>query len=304
MKKNELVIDIPELKGIEKSKAEKIRKTFEPMTKMLVEFEGAYEDVIKEAKKEITPDLMAQAKRLRLDISKVRIDAEKARKAQKEEYLRAGKAIDGVNNILKWAVTEKEDNLREIEEHFLRAEKARMDALQAERVEQLSPYVEDAAERTLWDMEDDVWDAYLTAKKSAYQDKVDAEKKVEEERKKKEEEERIENERIRKENEKLAKQNVKKEAKAKEEREKRIEAERKLKQKEKEEQRLKEEEEQRIEDELKKGDADKVQDLIADLEALKTKYTFKSKKNKKMGEDVAELLDKTINYINKFTGLI
>ncbi len=53
----------------------------------------------------------------------------------------------------------------------------------------------------------------------------------------------------------------------------------------------------RLEAEANKGDADKVKDLLADLEGLKTKYTFKSKKNQKMYSDVSNLLDKIIKYV-------
>jgi len=54
-----------------------------------------------------------------------------------------------------------------------------------------------------------------------------------------------------------------------------------------------------LEAELNKGDAAKVKDLIADLESLKTKYSFKSAKNKKMYSDVNLLIDKVINHIHK-----
>lgn len=49
--------------------------------------------------------------------------------------------------------------------------------------------------------------------------------------------------------------------------------------------------------ELTKGDAAKVADLINELNVLKTKYTFKSKKHKLIYLSVGELLDKTIIYI-------
>jgi hypothetical protein len=51
--------------------------------------------------------------------------------------------------------------------------------------------------------------------------------------------------------------------------------------------------------ELNKGDADKVKDLINDLKDLKTKYTFKSKTNKKMLENVCLLIDKVLTFITK-----
>ena len=174
--------DSPELSSIEASKADKIRSTFEPMAAMLTEFESAYSEIIAESEKEITKELTGKAKRLRLDIGKVRIETEKLRKSEKEEYLRAGKAIDGVSNILKWAVTDKESRLKEIEDHFAIMERKRLEALQAERVEALSSYIEDAHERDLSGMEEDVWNAYLAAKKKEYEDRIEAERKAEEER--------------------------------------------------------------------------------------------------------------------------
>lgn len=202
--KNEIVkLDIPELQGIEPSKAAAIRATFEPMAEMLNQFEEAYNDVVIQARKEITSEVTAKAKRLRLDIAKVRIETEKVRKEEKEEYLRAGKAIDGVSNILKWAVSDKENKLKEIEDHFEIQEQKRLEVLQAERVDQLSKYVEDAHERLLSGMDNDVWDAYLSTRKREYEDRIAAEKKAEADRIAKEKEEAAERERIRLENKKL-----------------------------------------------------------------------------------------------------
>jgi len=52
-----------------------------------------------------------------------------------------------------------------------------------------------------------------------------------------------------------------------------------------------------IEAEANKGDSAKVQDLIHDLIVIKSKYTFKSKKNQTMYIDVKNLIDKVINHI-------
>jgi len=128
--------DAPELKAIEKSKADMISAVFVPMVERLKVFESSFNSIIEESKKGINENLVVKSKRLRIDISRVRIETEKARKEQKEEYLRAGKAIDGVANILKWAVTEKEEALEKIEKHFETLEKERIEKLQLEREEQ------------------------------------------------------------------------------------------------------------------------------------------------------------------------
>ena len=239
---NELVkFDTPELELIEKSKAEQIKHTFEPMIKMLSNFEDAYDEVIAEAKEDITMEVTQKAKRVRLDIGKVRIETEKLRKAQKEEYLRAGKAIDGVSNILKWAVVDKENKLKEIENHFEELERKRIEDLQNTRAKLLSNYIEDANERNLAGMDDDVWVAYLSAKKKEYEDRIKAEKEAEAERILKEKKEAEEKERIKKENERLKREAEERERLAKIEEEKRVKAEAERKAKEEAERKEREE---------------------------------------------------------------
>lgn len=177
-------LDTPELGTLPPSKAEQIRATFVPMADMLDEFEGDFRAIMEEAQDEedVTPELSARARRLRLDIAKVRIAAEKARKAIKEEYLLASRAIDGTSNILKWAISQKEEALEAIEKIEERREAERLEWLQQERVALLAPYVEDADERDLSGMDEDVWGAYLGTKKQAHEDRIAAEKKAEAER--------------------------------------------------------------------------------------------------------------------------
>lgn len=114
--------------------------------------------------------------------------------------------------------------------------------------------------------------------------------------------EREENER------KLAEQKAQAEAKAKREREEqekklaeeraeRERVERELKEKQEAEERAKREERERAEAELSKGDEAKFQDFLNELESLKKKYSFKSKKYKDAYAGGVELLNRTINYL-------
>jgi hypothetical protein len=228
------LIEAPELKQVEQSKAELIRATFVPMAEMLETFEKSFAGIVAESKNEITSELTARAKRLRLDIAKVRTSTEKVRKEQKEQYLRAGKAIDGVSNILQWAVSEKENKLKEIENHFYNIEAERLRLLQQERVELLSKYVDDAQDRNLSSMDDDVWSAYICAKKKEYDDRIEAEKQAELFRIEKEKVEAAERERIKQENERLKAEAIEREKRqaaerAERERLARIEAEKRSK---------------------------------------------------------------------------
>ena len=194
-----------ELQVIEKSKAEQIQNTFIPMVKILKGFEGNYNAIVKESDSGINEDLTIRAKRLRIDIGKVRIATEQIRKDQKEEYLRAGKAIDGVSNILKWAVIDKENKLKEIEDYYIIQEQKRLKEIQIKRIGLICKYIDDAEERDLSAMDDDVWGAYLSVKKQAFNDRIKAEKETEEKRIVQEKSEAKERERIREENKQLKK---------------------------------------------------------------------------------------------------
>lgn len=241
---NEL-IEINELKEIEPSKAKQIKEAFEPMVKMLEEFESKYNEVISESEKEITHDVTIKAKRIRLDIGKVRIETGKLKDKQKEYIKLEDKAIMGVHNILVWAVKEKEDKLKEIEDYFQIQEQKRLEALQVDRAEKLSKYIDDAYERRLSDMEEDVWNAYYQSKKKEYEDRIEAEKQAELARIAKEKAEAEERERIRVENEKLKKEAEEREAKAKIEAEARAKAEKERLAKEEAERKIREEKERK-----------------------------------------------------------
>lgn len=175
-------LESPELNSIEKSKAEQIKLTFAPMVTMLEEFEDAFSEVVKQSEEEVTSEVTARAKRVRIDISKVRIETDKLRKEQKDEYLRAGRAIDGVSNIVKWAVIEKENKLKEIENYFEIQEAKRLEQLQNDRAERLAVYVPDSFERDLSKFEEDEFEALFQMKKKEHEDDLKAQEEAEKER--------------------------------------------------------------------------------------------------------------------------
>ena len=67
--------------------------------------------------------------------------------------------------------------------------------MQSERAELLSKYVEDAHERDLSSMDNDVWVIYFAGKKKEFEDKIEAEKKAEQERIESEKLDKLENSR-------------------------------------------------------------------------------------------------------------
>jgi len=334
---NKLILSTDELNLVEPSKAQKIKDTFEPMVLMLESFEQTYKAIIEESKKGITPDLIAKAKRTRLDIAQIRIKTANLKDSEKEEYKRAANAIQGVHNIIVWAVVDYENQLKFIEETPKRLETERLETLQLERAEQLQKYIEDAHERNLANMEEDVWLAYLGAKKQAYEDYQAAEAaarlaQIQKEKEAKEEQERIikENKKLllereeankKAENERILREKANREREFRDQKERnrlaeieaikqaeiRAELDAERKQREAIQEKIKAKEyAERLEREkaeaieqanLAKGDSSKLKDLLNDLEILKTKYSFTSAKNVKIYSDVTILIEKIQKHI-------
>lgn len=197
---NEIVKINPEEYGLEKNEAEQVKVVFLPMIAKMEEMENEYNEVIK---LEPTQENCKKAKELRLRFVKVRTGTADIHKTAKAYYLNWWRFVDGFKNTVTFAIQGKEDELEKLENHFENLEKERLAKLQEERIKLISQYVLDYEHLQLWTMADDVWNAYFEAKKKEFNDKVEAEKKVEEERVKKIEEEKRDQERIRAENEKL-----------------------------------------------------------------------------------------------------
>jgi len=196
-----------------------------------------------------------------------------------------------------------------------RIEKQRKEENYYERLRFIAPYSDfNPTFELLMDTPEDKFQELLRdliAQKKAYdieQEKIrlenerlkkEAEKK-EAQRIAKEKADKIEADRLKAiEDKKAAKLKEENEAKIKAEQEKANELAKELQNKKDEEIAKENERLVKIEAEANKGDFEKVKDLISDLTDLKTKYTFKSKKNQAMICDVSGLLEKIINHINK-----
>ena len=323
---NSKINDLPE--------AQKIAANYAPFLNEVTEIANKVHELSID-----NPGDLEIAKRSRLDLGKIASRATDQKKVDKDLVLIKGRFIDSLFNVVNGAARLTQEEAKKIENHHANIERERLEKLQSERVQLLHPYVEDANERDLSGMDSDVWDAYLSTKKKAHEDLIAAQKKVEEERLAKIEADRIENERIRKDNERLeaeakerdrlakieqekrkkieseriakesterksrqetaAKERAENEAKLKAEREAREKIESELKAKQQAEEKAKAEAAARIESELSKGDSAKVKDMIAELESIKNKYSFKSAKNKSKYKSVGELIDKVVLFINK-----
>ena len=165
--------------GIAEDKAAQLRNAFIPMLDVLDGHEKDYNEILE---LEINEETCQRAKRLRLDIAKIRTGAAKVKKDQKAEYLRAGRAVDGLFHIIEYAVVSKEDKLKEIETYHERIETDRKNALAIERVEELKKYDCDGENLGLGEMNETVWSNFLMGTKTNYETVKAAEIKAETDR--------------------------------------------------------------------------------------------------------------------------
>lgn len=208
--------------GLEVSQVETIEQAFLPKIQEREALVEIYDQLIKS---ELTPELCKEAKEVRLKLVKVRTGIAEIHKTQKAFFLAAGRFVDAWKNKETLPVEQMEEKLSEIENYYINMEKAKKAQLQAERLLEVSKYTEYPA-NALGEMEQQVYDAYLQGLKVAYDAKIEAERKAEEERLAAIEAEKAERERIRIENERLKAEAEQKEKELAEERAK-AEAERK-----------------------------------------------------------------------------
>jgi hypothetical protein len=348
----------PEEFGLTTEKAQPIEQAFAPSIVERDAFIPIYKELIT---KELTPELVVEAKELRKKLVKVRTGIASVHKTQKDFALNYGRFVDSWKNKETLPVVQMETKLKEIEDHFANIERERLVQLQVDRAAELAKHDPAYVPDTLASMDDEVWTNYLSGVKLANDTKIENERKAAEdaaaaakaakeaaekeriEREKAAEKERVErekaaeaerkeaadkaakieaeNKRLKQEHEEQRKQAELKEAKAAKERAaheaemkaereerqreelnaeaKRQELERQIKAKADAEAKVIADEAQRVQSELNKGDAAKVADLLAELNMIKSKYSFKSKKNRKMYEDVGLLIDKVTGHITK-----
>ena len=207
----------PKQYGLEESKATQMREGLTPIIEERMILAEQYQRVIIQ---ELNDATLKEARELRLKIRDNRTKGiEKWHSANKEFYLRGGQFVDAIKKVEILENERMEDNLLSIEKHFENLEKEKQEAIHNKRLALITPYVDDTTALDFRTMQDDVFEAFLSAKKSAFEARIEAEKKAEAERL---EAIRIENERI--EAQRIENERLKKEAEIKESELKRIEA--------------------------------------------------------------------------------
>jgi len=158
------------------------------------------------------------ARALRLQVKAVRVEADKTRKLLKEDSLRRGKAIDGINAVLEYSLVPIERALEDIEKAEEIATAARRDTLRMERSAELLPYlaVELHVGLDLGAMSAELWAPFLAGTKANHAvaaamaakqeaDRLEALRLAEAARVAREAAEQAERDRMRADNERLAK---------------------------------------------------------------------------------------------------
>lgn len=292
--------------GLKENVAEQIAMQFKPMLDKMTELEVEFNEIV-----DLPIDSQEasnRAKELKKKYVKIRTATADIHKKQKEFYLSGGRYVDGWKNAQIFASQGKEKTLLEIQDFAKNKEKKRLQELNDKRLELVAPYVDSTDGMELSNLEPDVFEAFLSIKKKNHQAVEQAKKEAEDKRIAERNAEIEERRRLNAENEKLKKEaqlKEKEQSRLRDEERKRldkIESEKKklqdkIEAQEREKINAEIEKQKQIEKELQKGDAQKLRDLVSDIKALKTKYTFKSLKNKDLYLGVSILLDKTTKYI-------
>lgn len=206
----------PVLKQSGLDKAEVYAATFAPFMITIKELNEKTTGINRENPSPVDSKL---SREVRLALVKNRTATDKQKDTSKAALLAEGNLIQNLRNVIVNTSTLIESELEAIEKHAENIEKAHIAALQSERAELLSPYVEDAGIFPLGTMTDDQFQTMLSGYKLDFEQKKAAAEKAEADRGAAEAAAKLEQERIRVENERLKAEAA--------EKEKQLEAERK-----------------------------------------------------------------------------
>ncbi len=196
---------IPDIGTISEDSRAALLATFSPLYDQADKLVGEASAIVVTDATQVTE--IKKSRAIRLKLREVRIEAENARKAAKENSLRVGRVIDAIAGKIKTWCEPAEARLLEQEQFAERAEAKRKADLKAARIDILSPYVgTDSMFYNLEDMPEATFQQLFQSSKLAHESKIAAAKKAEEDRMAAEREKaeqdrlmRIENERLRRE---------------------------------------------------------------------------------------------------------
>lgn len=321
--KNELILHVENL-GMALEQKKQLLSIFNPFFEQAKEWAEKSKDLVVTDESQL--ELIAETGIARKAIKNIRVSIEHKRKELKEESLRTGQNIDAVAKMLTSFIEPTEKHLLEQEKFVENKEKERKQKLKMERLNQLHDVDVDGSWYDLDNMPEDAFQVLLTNSITAYEHKKEKEEecRIEQERfererklaaieeennrireraeaKKEQERLQAEKELVQNEldfvNEQKAKAESEANAKLETERLERLKVENELKALKEKEESIAEAKRLSVELDLRKDDSQKIESIINDFEDLKTKYVFKSAKNKQMHIEVNTLIDKVISHI-------
>lgn len=179
-------------------RVEELKAPFIPLADEYMTYIPKLEKVL--AKQEVTEELVKDAKRLKLDIAKVRTATKKIKDAEKKSVLQVWNAIQTCHNVIVKEIEEQEEKLDKIVKHFENLEIERKKELRVERISLLLPFnVENVEEIELGEMDQVVFEAFLKNAEVQYKEKLEAQAKEIARL----EAEKVENAKLKEENERL-----------------------------------------------------------------------------------------------------
>lgn len=198
--KDEIIVIPVELNELAKNsqikdltKAEKIAMSFAPSMNEVNE----QVQLFKKLKKGNVEDVV-KAKRIRLDLGKICSKAGDIKKANKEVVSLEVKLIDSLYNAVNTTARLAQEEVKEIENHFVKIEAEKLEKTRLERIDKLEPYKEYVPFGVdLSILSDEDFEKVFTGSKMQFDAKVAADLKAEQDAKN--EAEKLEKERIEKE---------------------------------------------------------------------------------------------------------
>lgn len=187
IKETDLYKAVPELKAFDEDEAIQLVRKFESPLAEAEKLNKRFDDMMSRKESEgITEELCKEARELRLKYRPIRTGADKTKKAKKEFFVQANKAIDGLYKMVEITIKEKEAECEAIEKFYENKEKELRAELKEKREAEISEFVEEIPVG-IENLDEKMYSLLLEGAKKA---KAEADKAAEAERKRLEAEEK------------------------------------------------------------------------------------------------------------------
>jgi hypothetical protein len=138
------------------------------------------------------PEHVEIARRVSIDLGRIRSRKDTVKKEQKDYYLKVGRFIDALSNTVEGMITLTQDEAKEHAKYFENLEKQRIEKLKQDRIELISPYME-SQPVGLELINEETFQIMLAGAKKAFEDRIKAKKIAEEQREKQEKKNKLYN---------------------------------------------------------------------------------------------------------------